>query len=129
MVDSNCILAKSGTNNIEIAVCGKPFIVAYKMNFFSWLYLKSILKIKYACILNVIAKKQIVPEFLQQNCKPELMSEELYRLIANKYYRGAQIAETTKIIKSLGCPEADKNYYRMIVDEVSSQMTFYVIKI
>jgi lipid-A-disaccharide synthase len=118
--DSKCVLAKSGTNNIEIALYGKPFIVAYKVNFFSWLYIKSLINIKYASLLNIIANKEIVPEFLQYNCSPKLMSKALYELITNKDLAEKQILATNQVIESLKI-SGSNSCYRLIVDKVSSK--------
>ena len=115
--DSNCVLAKSGTNNIEIALYGKPFIVAYKVNFFSWLYIKSLINIKYASLLNIIANKEIVPEFLQYSCNPKLMSKTLYELITNKDLAKKQILATNQVIESLKISDSN-SCYQLIVDKI-----------
>ncbi len=64
-------IAKSGTNVLQFLSNFKPTIVYYKLNWLSYLIIKSMLKIKFATLINIMAKKMIVPELIQGdfNCK------------------------------------------------------------
>ena len=41
------------------------------MNFLNYLIVKSLVKIKYANIINFAAKEEIIPELLQAKCNPD----------------------------------------------------------
>ena len=94
-------LAKSGTNSLEISLHGTLQIVAYKVNWLSWWYIKSVALIKYATLVNIIAGREIIPEFLQGNCKAELLASEISKLLKNKGDRQKQIDDTAKILDSM----------------------------
>lgn len=58
-------IAKSGTNNNEIAARGLPFLVYYKIGILSYIIGRFILKIKMVSMVNIVANKMIVPEIIQ----------------------------------------------------------------
>lgn len=63
---SDLILSASGTVNLEIALLKKPFIVFYKTSPLNYLIAKSIVKLKFISPVNIIFKREIVPEFVQK---------------------------------------------------------------
>lgn len=98
---SSVIIAKSGTNTLEAASISKPILIGYKLNFFSWLYIKSFVTVKYANLINIIANQEIIKEFLQYNFSPKKISREIRNLILDKDYANKQIIETKKYIEIL----------------------------
>ena len=58
-------IAKSGTNTSEIAARGLTALIYYKIGFLSYFVGKFILKIKMINMINIVAKKQIIPEIIQ----------------------------------------------------------------
>ena len=61
-------VAKSGTVSLEICNAKIPSIILYKMGFINFLIVKSLVKTKYANIINFAANEEIIPELLQSNC-------------------------------------------------------------
>lgn len=57
-------LAVSGTVTLEIARQCKPMIGVYKTDIISWLIGKTILRTRYCLLPNIIADREIVPEFV-----------------------------------------------------------------
>ena len=53
---SNVAISSSGTVAIELSYFNIPTIVIYKLNFLSYLIVKTFVKIKYANLLNILAK-------------------------------------------------------------------------
>ena len=64
-------VAKSGTVSLEISNAKIPSIILYKMGFINFLIVKSLVKTKYANIINFAANEEIIPELLQSNCNPK----------------------------------------------------------
>ncbi len=98
---SNAAISTSGTVAVELSYFNIPTIVIYKLNFFSYLIAKIFVKIKYANLLNILAKKYIIPEFLQFKCTPELISNELLKLLNNNSYAKKQLYESKKSLSKL----------------------------
>ena len=61
-------VAKSGTVSLEICNAKIPSIILYKMGFINFLIVKSLVKTKYANIINFAADEEIIPELLQSSC-------------------------------------------------------------
>lgn len=99
---SSLALAKSGTNTLEIAASGTPMIVAYKINIFSFIIIRLLIKIKYITLINIIGNREIIPEFIQFNCKANLISDKLKELLLNPQKVDKQITESNKILQELG---------------------------
>ena len=70
-------VAKSGTVSLEICNAKIPSIILYKMNFINFLIIKMLVKIKYANIINIAAKKERIPELLQSDCN----SKNIYKVV------------------------------------------------
>jgi lipid-A-disaccharide synthase len=56
-------LAVSGTITLDIALQRKPMIGVYRTGWFMWLLAKLILRTPFVLLPNIIAAREIVPEF------------------------------------------------------------------
>ncbi|MDD3266787.1 MAG: lipid-A-disaccharide synthase [Burkholderiales bacterium] len=94
-------IAKSGTVSLEAALCKKPMLICYKINKFTeWMVRKKI-TIKYVGQPNIIANKEIVKEFLQEDANSESMSEYMINLYHDKTKQQQMIGEFYKLHLSL----------------------------
>ena len=98
---SNAAISTSGTVALELSYFNIPTIVIYKLNFFSYLIAKIFVKIKHANLLNILEKKYIIPEFLQYKCRPELIANEILKLLNNNSYANKQLDECKKSLLKL----------------------------
>lgn len=57
-------LAVSGTVTLDIARQHKPMVGVYKMSWFSWLLSKIIVRTPWKLLPNIVAEREIVPEFV-----------------------------------------------------------------
>jgi lipid-A-disaccharide synthase len=96
------VLAKSGTNTLEIAFCSTAMIVGYKINMLSWLWLKRLIKIKYASLINIIADNEIIPELIQEKLTAKNVAIQLNKLLNDDNIRKKQIDASFSIIKQMG---------------------------
>jgi lipid-A-disaccharide synthase len=98
-------IAKSGTNTLELAGFSIPIVVMYKFNFLTNIIAKHIQKKadkKFATIINIINDKQIIPEYLLQNCNENNIFNEVVKLIDNEELRISQVQQNIKTLKILG---------------------------
>lgn len=80
-------IAVSGTVGLELAYLGIPHIIAYKVNFLTWVLVKILVKTKYAHLANILLNKPVVPEFLQWDCEPEKIAAGLKEILENPEYQ------------------------------------------
>ena len=93
-------VAKSGTVSLEICKSKVPSTIIYKMNFLNYLIVKSLVKIKYANIINFAAKEEIIPELLQSNCNPKNIFNKVSNYLDNPKNMDEQISKTQLILKN-----------------------------
>jgi len=74
---SKVALAASGTVALELGLSGVPFAIAYKLSEFSAFVAKVFLTTPYACMVNILFGREVIPEFLQENCTVSNMTQFL----------------------------------------------------
>ncbi|MBV68330.1 MAG: lipid-A-disaccharide synthase [Pelagibacterales bacterium] len=104
---SKYAIAVSGTISLELALNKVPLIVVYKLNFFSYLILKKLVKVKYISLANIILNKKIIPELIQKDFSFKKFNSELYSLINNKSKKHKQLIMFNKLEKILSCNKND----------------------
>ena len=88
-------VAKSGTVSLEICNAKIPSIILYKMGFLNFLIVKSLVKTKYANIINFSADEEIIPELLQSKCN----SKNIFRLVDSFLNNPSKIKEQVKKVQ------------------------------
>ena len=91
-------VAKSGTVSLEICKSKIPSIIIYKMNFINYFIVKSLVKIKFANIINIAANKEIIPELLQSNCNAKNLFKNVCSFIDDPKKIKDQVDETQLIL-------------------------------
>ena len=115
IIASDVAIVASGTATLECAIEGTPLVVCYKVSPITWLIAKYLVKVKYSSIVNLIAEKKIVPEFLQSKMKPNNIKNKLIELIDEKSkLRNKMMEDFLKIKNRLGTP----GVYAKIADEI-----------
>jgi lipid-A-disaccharide synthase len=93
-------VSKSGTVSLEICNAKIPSIILYKMGLINFFIIKMLVKTKYANIINIAAKEEIIPELLQSNCNPKKIFEHVSDFLDNPEKIDAQIKKTQLIINN-----------------------------
>jgi len=91
-------VAKSGTVSLEICNAKIPSIILYKMGLINFLIVKMLVKTKFANIINIAAKKEIIPELLQSNCNPKKIFENVSNYLDNPEKIDEQVKNTQLIL-------------------------------
>lgn len=111
-------LVCSGTATLEAAIIGKPFVIVYKTNLLNYLLYRPQIKIPYIGMVNIVAGKKIVPEFIQFNARPKMIAKSIIELLQNPLSI-ASISQDLKAVKdSLGAPGAAGRAAKLILDSL-----------
>ena len=78
--NSNRALVTSGTATLETAFFNVPQIVCYKTSWLSYIIAKSLVKIKYISLVNLIMDKEVVKELIQSDLSLLKLTKELNAL-------------------------------------------------
>ncbi|MGQ0526774.1 MAG: lipid-A-disaccharide synthase [Alphaproteobacteria bacterium] len=95
-------LAISGTVGLELAYARVPHVIAYRANVVSGWIFQAIAHVQYVHFVNIIARRMIVPEYLQVHCNAPEISQGLLKLLDSKTAHAMQIAEFKDIAAMLG---------------------------
>jgi len=93
-------VSKSGTVSLEICNAKIPSIILYKIGFINFFIIKMLVKTKFANIINIAAKEEIIPELLQTNCNPKKIFSIVSSYLENPKKMDEQISKTQIILKS-----------------------------
>jgi len=77
-----CLVA-SGTATLETAIMQKPFVVIYKMNLLNYLLYRPQVKLPYIGMVNIVAQKKIIPEFIQFQARPKKIADAVLEMLKN----------------------------------------------
>ena len=102
-------VAKSGTISLEICNAKIPSIILYKMGLINFLIVKILVKTKFANIINIAAKKEIIPELLQSNCNPKKIFENVSNYIDNPEKIDEQVKNTQLILNEFKTNSSPSN--------------------
>ena len=91
-------VSKSGTISLEICNAKIPSVILYKMGFINFLIIKMMVKTKFANIINIAARKEIIPELLQSNCNPQNIFKVVSNYLDDPKKMNEQISKTQKIL-------------------------------
>jgi lipid-A-disaccharide synthase len=84
-------LAKSGTTTLELAVAGVPMIAAYKVAPLEAWVIRRLVHVPSYILANLVLGQNVVPELVQEECTPELLSEALAPLLGDTPERRRQV--------------------------------------
>ncbi len=100
----NAALAASGTVALELALAGLPTVIAYKVSpvsaFIATRFLG--LKLKYATLVNMVMDAPVMPELLQDACRPESLAEAVATLLDRPETAAAQRQAAAEAMRRLG---------------------------
>ena len=65
---------KSGTSTLEAALVGTPFLITYSISPVSWALGNILVRSRYKGLVNLIAKDEVVPEYLQGDATPKALA-------------------------------------------------------
>ncbi|BAI72251.1 lipid-A-disaccharide synthase [Azospirillum sp. B510] len=95
-------LAASGTVALELALARLPTVIAYRLNPVTVALYRRLIRVKYVNLVNLMLDRMLVPELLQQECRPGRLAEEVGRLLDDPAARRKQIDGVVEVACWLG---------------------------
>lgn len=100
---ADAALCKSGTTTLEAAVAGCPLAVAYRASPIDFMIASRIATVTDIGMVNIIARRRIVPEFLQDELEPSRVAPVLKELLdASSARRQTMLRDLAEVRESLG---------------------------
>jgi len=93
MAAADCVLTASGTATLECLLLKRPMVVGYRVHPLTYHLVKQLglVKVPHVAMANLLAGRELAPEFLQGRCRPELLAPAVLAFLDDP----ARVAEIT----------------------------------
>jgi lipid-A-disaccharide synthase len=118
MARANVGMVASGTATLEAVLSQLPFVLIYRVAWLTYLAARLVVKIKYLGMPNVLANREIVPEFIQHKAQPRALAAAVARLLTDKSERARMLSDFAGVAQKLGRGEAGENAADAIITEL-----------
>ncbi len=114
-------MVASGTATLEAAYFRLPFVLVYKVSWPTYFAARLVLKTKHLGMPNVLAGREIIPEFIQHEARSDTISKAVLKLMNDQAPRDLMIREFDVIIAKLGETGASAKAARAIINELAQK--------
>lgn len=111
---SDALMLASGTVALEAALYTTPMIISYKGPWIAYLVYRLVRCINRVCLPNIIMDKDIVPELLQKDSNPQVISKALLKILEDDEYRQLMKDDLSKVKAILSRHESAKEVAQVI---------------
>ncbi|SVC03196.1 uncharacterized protein METZ01_LOCUS256050, partial [marine metagenome] len=120
--DTDVAIASSGTVTLECAWFKVPAVVLYKTSWITYLLGKLFLKVKHIAMPNLLASREVFPEFIQREANAKNLAREAKMFIDGSDKREQTLVGLEEIAASLGgkgaANRASKAVWRLMDESI-----------
>jgi lipid-A-disaccharide synthase len=113
-------IVASGSATLEATYFRMPFVLVYKVAWPTYAAGRLLVKVKFLGMPNVLADKEVVPEFIQHAANAKRIAKAVAYLMENSHARQQMIWEFDKIAAQLGESGASERAAKALLAEISS---------
>jgi lipid-A-disaccharide synthase len=111
-------IVASGSATLEAAYFRMPLVLIYKVAWPTYLAARLVVNVKYLGMPNLLAGKEVVPEFIQHHAKSGAVAKAVRRLVEDACAREHMISEFDAIMAKLGRGGASEKAAQAIMEEL-----------
>lgn len=115
---SDIAMVASGTATLETALMETPMIIIYKVSALSYYIGKTFINVNNIGLVNIIAGKTIVPEFIQDEATPMNMANEISDMLTDSSRMDRIRQELSGVRGKLGSPGAAARTARLVCEMI-----------
>ncbi len=94
-------MVASGTATLECAFFGLPYVLVYRVSWLTYTVARCLVTVRHLGIVNVLADREIIPEFIQQRAQPGLLAAAVAGLLDDRARRERMQRELAGAMASL----------------------------
>jgi lipid-A-disaccharide synthase len=117
---ADLVIGKTGTVALESAYFGVPMVALYKADWFTYQVGRRIVTVKYAAMPNLLAGKEIIPEYIQHSATPANLARSALELLRDETRRESVRTQFSGIIAQLGGLGASRRAARAILNSLGA---------
>ena len=95
---ADAAITASGTATLETALMGTPMAIMYIVNEITYKIMSRMIQIEDIGLVNIVATRRVVQEFVQHEATPEAIASEMNKLLTNDSYR-TEMKENMAMVK------------------------------
>src|SRR6266567_4611850 len=114
-------IVASGSATLEAAYFRLPYVLIYKVAWPTYLAARLVVNVKYLGMPNVLANREVVPEFIQHQAKPDAIVKAVLQLMENADARERMISEFDAVVAKLGGSGASERAAQAIIAELKER--------
>jgi len=102
LLHSRVGVVASGTATVEAALIGTPFVMVYRVAGLTWTLGRHLVKLPHYGMVNLVAGREVVPEFIQDRFTPENVERGVRVLLEDRPTRQAMtegLAEVRQLLR------------------------------
>jgi len=111
-------IVASGSATLEAAYFRMPFALVYKVAWPTYLAARLVVNVNYLGMPNLLAGREVVPEFIQHRAQPDAIANAVRPLIDDEKARNQMISQFDVVIPKLGGSGASEKAARAIIEEI-----------
>jgi lipid-A-disaccharide synthase len=111
-------IVASGSATLEAAYFGMPFVLIYKVAWPTYVAARLVVNVDFLGMPNLLAGKEVVPEFIQHEAKPDAIATAVRLLMEDSPPRDRMISDFDAITRKLGGTGASERAAHAILDEL-----------
>ena len=116
-------IVTSGTATVEVAIAQVPMVVVYRTSWPTYLMARAVIRVPHIAMVNVLAGRSVVPEFLQHHANPRCISRAIVGLLRDRERAARMRQELGETVRQLGEPGAVDRAARAVLDELRRKDT------
>jgi lipid-A-disaccharide synthase len=102
IAESHLALCASGTATLEVGLLGTPLVVVYRLQSWTYLLAKLLVRLPYVSLVNLVLGRKVVPELIQGGANPHSIAAEAGEVLTDPAVRERMRAGLTELRGRLG---------------------------
>lgn len=99
---ADAAITASGTATLETALMGTPMAIMYRVNELTYKIMSRMIQIDDIGLVNIVATRRVVQEFVQDDATPEAIANELNKLLTDSPYQAEMKVNLAMVKEAMG---------------------------
>lgn len=111
---ADVVLVASGTATLETGLVGTPMVVVYAVSWLNAFLMRRLIQIRDVALVNIVAERRIVPEFIQEEAQPDRVANAVLQLLEDESAHQSMREDLADIKRRLGQYDASDEVARIM---------------
>ncbi len=120
---ADAALVTSGTATLETALLGIPMVIVYKTSALTYAVGKRVVKVPHIGMVNLVAEREICPEYIQDAAEPEALAAAVRPLLSDTGERSRMLEGLAEVRTLLESDEQGARVADVLVEHLSTKLS------